>query len=160
LATIVGIFALTPVAFVAVSAATPGIASAVCAGQGNEVRGVLVVNGVERAAERANSGTCNGNNGYNGRFAARLPGWRAWVLIQNGGIVTPHRGGGYNEVSYDYSFSDDNSHSAISLCADNGSRVVCGWDRNWIAADYPGGNVSPTAVIPASLIPAGLNSGF
>jgi hypothetical protein len=67
----------------------PGIASARCAGVGNEVRSTLVVNGVEYVAERPDAGTCNGNNTYNGHYAAKLPGWRASVWIQNNATAVP-----------------------------------------------------------------------
>jgi hypothetical protein len=144
------IVVLTPAAFVAVSVATPGIASARCAGVGNEIRSTLIVGGQEWVAERPDSGTCNGNNTYNGHFAAKIAGVRASVWIQNGGVWTAHLGSGYNMLNNNYSYSDNNSNSLMALCVDDGVTTVCGWGTTWASDAYP------FFTIPAS----GVNSGF
>jgi hypothetical protein len=146
---------LTPVAFVAVSVAAPGIASARCAGVGSEVRSTLVVNGTELVAEAPDAGTCNSNNLYTGHFAAKLPGLHAWVLIQNNDRVVAFSGNGFNTLNNDYSFTDNNSHSAMSLCVDDSTTIFCGWGTAVVGANFP---VDFSSWAPN--IPAGINSGF
>src|SRR5215468_5245527 len=90
LTTMASVAVVMPIVFVAVSVAAPGIASARCAGQGNEIRSTLVVDGQEYVAERPDTGTCNGNNTYTAHFAAKVSGLRASVWIQNNGTWTPH----------------------------------------------------------------------
>jgi hypothetical protein len=137
LATLAGITVLTPAAFVAISVATPGIASARCADRGNEIRSNLVINGTEYVAERPDSGVCDGDNRYNGHFSAKVPGWRASVWIQNGGLWTAHVGSGYDMLNNHYSYIDDNSNSLMVLCVDNRNITRCGWGTNWEQFPYP-----------------------
>ena len=116
-----------PVLFVMLS----GTAEARCAGVNHEVTSTLEVNGTTFVLERPISGTCNNNNLYQGLFTSTRTGWRASVWIQNGGIWTGYLGG-YDRQVYSYAYRDDNSHSYMSLCLDNGSTYYCGWGQNWV----------------------------
>jgi len=149
--TTASITAIASVAFAVVSVAAPGIASARCAGQGNEVRSTLVVDGQEYVAESPDTGSCNGNNTYSAHFAAKVSGLRASVWIQNNGVWTPHYGSGYNMSGNNYSYTDNNSNSLMTLCVDDGIDAICGWGTDWVfGAGY----------FPVDVAPYGVNYGF
>jgi hypothetical protein len=131
-ASILGV--LAPLGFVALSATVPGVAAARCAGS-TEIRSTLVVGGVEVVAEKPLSGTCNGNNTYQGEFAAKISGWRASVWIQNNGVWTPYRGG-FDVSGHPYKYADNNSNSYMSLCIDDGAFAYCGWGTSWVYSAY------------------------
>jgi hypothetical protein len=124
---------LTSVVFVVQATTGAGVASARCAGVNNPTTSTLAPNGIIYVSETPATGTCNNNNIYAATFRSHFDGWRASVWIQNGGIWTPYFGG-YNTVSVNYRYTDDNSHSYMSLCLDNfaqngatGTYVYCGW---------------------------------
>jgi hypothetical protein len=129
------ILAVASVSFTMVSLTAPGVASARCAG-GAEIRSTLIVNGVEFVAERPDSGTCNFDGRYHGHFAAKEPGWRASVWIQNSGSWDGTFGT-RSLANKDYDYPDANSNSWMVLCADSGVRVYCGYGDNVIPAEYP-----------------------
>jgi hypothetical protein len=123
-ATVLGL--LAPALFMAGSVALPGVAEARCVGS-TSVTSTLNVFGSTYVSETPVAGTCNGNNLYQGTFYSHYQGWRATVWIQNGGLWKPYYGGYNNTTVYSYSFTDDNSHSLMSLCLDNRTVSWCGW---------------------------------
>jgi hypothetical protein len=115
-------------ASIAVSLAIfPGTAQAICAGQNKETYDSLKISGAEWMNEYAVADTCNGNSYYQGYFRSTVLGWRASIHIQNNG-VWESRYGVYDSTSFVYYwYTDNNSHSAITLCVDDGTVWFCGW---------------------------------
>jgi hypothetical protein len=123
------IAAFVPAMFLVQALTGPGVASAACFGSGTSNETVISLfsnTGQLLVNERPNAGTCNNNDLYGGTFRNETGSsqWEAVVWIQNGGIWTPHSGG-FNTAVHSYSFSDNNSHSLIEVCADNGSEDFC-----------------------------------
>lgn len=105
-------------------------AEARCNGAGGRTTSTLVVDSTVYVTEVPVEGTCNGNDYYQASFRSNHSGWRASVWIYNDGTWKGYYGGfGTNWHSYEY--RDDNSHSYIHLCLDDGSRVFCGWGNSW-----------------------------
>ncbi|WP_367133438.1 hypothetical protein [Saccharothrix sp. HUAS TT1] len=134
-ATILGLS--TAVAFIGSSVVLPGTAAARCAGS-TSVRSSLVIdqNGgkVEVAAEKPVSGTCNGNNVYQGTAVSQWPSWRptVWISEYPGAEWVAHRGS-YDNPSFTYTHhdSDKNSSSRMILCIDKDGLDICGWGNDW-----------------------------
>ena len=129
---------LALLASVAVSLALfPGTANAMCDGS---VERAAEFNpyGVPYVDEYAKAGTCNGNNYYDGYFRSLVTDWRASVWIQNNGVYEA-RYGSYSSLDWiEYDFRDNNSHSGLTFCIDNGYGFwICGWDSNAVAALEP-----------------------
>lgn len=136
LARLVGtLVATTALMFSVQAVAVPGVAGASCIG-GSEFTFYLTVNSTNFVTESPVSGTCNGNDYYQGRFNSVSANWRPSVLIQNNGVWV-HYWGGYSTISYLYSFRDTNSNSLITLCMDNGATTYCGWGVSYKSAAYP-----------------------
>jgi hypothetical protein len=122
----VAVGVLVPATFMAVSVALPGVAQARCVGS-TPVTSTLVVLGTTYVSETPVSGACNGNNLYHATARSFFAGWRASVWIQNGGLWTRHSGS-FTTTAFSYSYTDDNSHSLMVLCLDDGvSTSFCGW---------------------------------
>ncbi|MDG6106424.1 hypothetical protein Daura_27310 [Dactylosporangium aurantiacum] len=119
-----GLLATTALALV-----VPGTAHAGCVA-GTEFTHSLTVNGTVYVTENPVNGTCNDNNYYQTYFTSQFAGWRASEHIQNDGEWESHYGG-YDTNSYYLSYTDNNSHSLITLCLDNGSVWYCGWGSNY-----------------------------
>lgn len=109
-----------------------------CAGNGNRAVSNLIVNGTTFVTEIPDA-TCNGNNQYSAQFLTPQGGWRATVWIQNNDVWVPYPGG-YDTQLHSYAYSDNNSSSLISLCADNHTTYFCGWGTSWNMGSGP--NVS------------------
>lgn len=105
----------------------PGVAHANCSGS-TEKNGTLEMLGLIWASEAPVSGTCNGNNYYQTWYRAEYPGWRVSVHISNDGRWEHHYGG-YDTNWYYLDFADNNSHSLINICIDDGAadHWYCGW---------------------------------
>lgn len=113
----------------ALSLVVPGTAHANCSGA-SEFTGSLVVNGTVYVTENPVNGTCNGNGYYQSYFQSQFAGWRASQHEQNNGNWTGHYGG-YNTTPTYMDFRDNNSHSLITLCLDNGTTWYCGWGSSY-----------------------------
>lgn len=106
-----------------------------CAGNGNRAVSNLIVNGTTFVTEIPDA-TCNGNNQYSAQFLTPQPGWRATVWIQNNDVWVQYSGG-YDTLAHNYSYTDNNSSSLISLCADNRTTYFCGWGTSWNSGSGP-----------------------
>jgi hypothetical protein len=124
------IIIVAPAIFLVQSAILPGVAEARCAGVHNPITSTLEPGGVTYVSETPDTGTCNNNNTYQAFFRSHFAGWRATVWIQNNNVWSGW-GGNYNTSWYYYSYGDNNSHSLIHLCLDNGSQWYCGWGRSY-----------------------------
>jgi hypothetical protein len=110
-------------------ALSPGTAHANCAGT-TETTGSLYVFGVVYGSEQPVSGTCNSNSYYQTYIQSSYPTWRTSLHVQNDGKWV-HYYGGYDTARYYVDFTDNNSHSEINICVDNGTDWYCGWDRKY-----------------------------
>ena len=110
--------------------AIPEAAQARCVGQGGRTTSTLVVSGLVYVTEVPREGTCNRNNHYSAQYRSEHSGWRASVWIQNGGSWSGYYGN-YGTGWQSYEYHDNNSHSYIHLCLDNGTIFICGWGHSF-----------------------------
>jgi hypothetical protein len=110
-------------------ALSPGTAHANCSGA-TEVNGQLYVFGIVYATEEPVAGTCNSNSYYQTYMQSSYLTWRTSFHVQNNGVWA-HYYGGYDTARYYVDFTDNNSHSAVNLCIDNGTDWYCGWGSQY-----------------------------
>jgi hypothetical protein len=107
------------------------VTQARCNGYADRKNSTLDVNGSVYVQETPHQGTCDGNNTYTADLRSMFNGWRATVWIQNNGVWA-FAATGYNTVPITYSYRDDNSHSEMHFCLDNGATFICGWGPSYV----------------------------
>jgi hypothetical protein len=104
-------------------------ASARCIGSTHARSTLVSSNGVSVLEEKPVSGSCNGNNIYQGMYHDDVYGWEGSVWIKTSSSS------GWRKFccSYDedgwrkYSYTDTNSYSHMVLCHRKWDEVYCGW---------------------------------
>jgi len=111
-------------------ALSPGTAHANCSGS-TEVTGELIIFGSTYATETPVTGTCNGNSYYQTELQSSYSTWRTSFHVQNNGFWVHYYAAGYDTNVYPMNFTDNNSHSEVNLCVDNGVDWYCGWGTRY-----------------------------
>lgn len=153
--TLITVVGLLPAMLAVQAVVLPGFAHARCRGEGVLVHSRLIIGGEDYVIERPRSdpSTCDGNNFYAAEIQSVQPGWRATVWILNNGDWTRQGQGIYNNDPVPYSYRDNDanggpgdSRSRMTLCADNGATVYCGFGTNYRTSALPTYNRSVTGV--------------
>ena len=83
------------------------------------------------ATETPVTGTCNGNSYYQTDLQSSYQTWRTSFHVQNNGVWVHYYASGYDTKVYPMNFTDNNSHSEVNLCVDNGVDWYCGWGTRY-----------------------------